>query len=366
MLDERISDLDRFEPAQRVMYTGLGLYGLRPARADWLQPVLDRALREFARFNCVPTLVGSDVFADYKLRSYSRSFGRVRSKLKEVNSVEVYCVPEGTPDRHLAEARFGWMRWRYDTAITPGAHSHYTLEKNVLLFIFRSSILPARGLELVEFAREIISLVQPVYGIVYDVPVAYDPGSYGYGFQFNGSGRAVQDWGEVQKFELHRFLRNVYRWNLLTEIHLTATVGELPLADWIRRDHTRGKISPFAEGMVLWTVEAGNIAGVRKQLDEVGLFYGYDRHLMPIVQKYRCSEVAAAEYLRTGKEPVYTPLDPSKPPLDMETVLQSFGVGECEQDVLRVETGGKLHKLSDQEIQKVAGRKPSMQKNKKK
>jgi len=199
-------------------------------------------------------------------------------------------------------------------------------------------------------------VVRPVYGIIYDVAQAYGTTAYGIGLQYNSSGRSVQDWGMgALRFELFRFLRNVYHWNLLTDIQLDALVYNIRLQDWIQQDAKRGELTPFADGMLLWTVEEQNIPEVRRLLDEAGMFYGYEQHLLPVIQKYRCSEEAAAEYLRTGKEPVYTPRDPNAPSLDMETVLRNFGVGENEgeQEVLRVEEGGKLHKLTPEEIAKI-------------
>ena len=66
------------------------------------------------------------------------------------------------------------------------------------------------------------------------------------------------------------FLRDVYPMTLLSDYHLSASVGSGTLEKWIRADPRRGTLGPFG-AKTLWTIETENLLAVQTALDPTGI-----------------------------------------------------------------------------------------------
>jgi len=143
-------------------------------------------------------------------------------------------------------------------------------------------------------AEKIIQSLHPNYGIGYERMLGEGPTLYALGINLdNGTVRTgeayeqalnVSKWcycGMPKRVYHDGLLRDVYPWNFLTQSQLTRQVGELPLADWIRQDETRGSLSEFCNGVSLWEIPEPNIPAVRRVLWDAGAIFDWKRFLPP-------------------------------------------------------------------------------------
>jgi hypothetical protein len=92
----------------------------------------------------------------------------------------------------------------------------------------------------------------------------------------------ISHWGHAMRGRLwdKGLLRDVYPWNFLSPPLLEAPIEGLPLSRWIERDPARGKLEPFANGMVFWEVDTALISGVREALEKADLLFDWKKHVL--------------------------------------------------------------------------------------
>jgi len=78
-----------------------------------------------------------------------------------------------------------------------------------------------------------------------------------------------------QRRHLSGYLRDVYPLNVLSEKHLSALVGGIQLADWIRGADGRGTLRELADGAWLWRLPMTQVDAVRQNLERAGLLIAY-------------------------------------------------------------------------------------------
>lgn len=346
MLDEGLKQLAKVPAEGRIEHMGLGLYGLSFA-PEFLESLFDLLTAFLSDLGCAPTHLAIDVRKG-KWGTFAREVKHWRAHWREARSFSLVSCSLDEMDHSVS----------IDSQLAQKASASWMIDRSVVV-TFCPSKIGDRTSALLGLARTLAAFTSPRYGMVYRVPFCLGPDAYGIGLMGSCGGQSIFSWGfGVLRFGLYRYLRNVYQQNFLTDLQLNALINGQRLEDWIKQGPRRGMLEPFAGGIIQWTVPEEDISAVRKTLDEAGLFFEYERDINQTCWKYRCTEAEAADYLRTGKEPRYNPLDPSKPSLEIEDVVQGLGVGSGEQEVLRVEEGGKLRKLTPAEVQKIASKGP--------
>lgn len=328
MLDEGTDNLEQLEEHQRVEHIVIALYGLNPPSESMLA-VFQTTLQWMAALGCDPTIFssGNVTRPAGKYVPYPRGVKSFHANWRRASNFSVSCLPQGTTDRFRGE----------DSA------AGYT-PNGAFVMTFRATLLDQHKQDAITIARAFARLLEPRYGFISRLAFGFHPIEYGVGLSLN-TGRSVQDWADAIRFDLYRFLRNVYPWSLLTDEHLDITVSGTRLEEWIREDSRRGSLTPFTDRMTLWTVDEAQIPALRQVLDAAGLFFDYERDLESRIQQFRCTEEEAAEHLRTGKPLVYRPRDQNEPPLRLEQVLYEVGANEPGATVMRVEDEGKLREV---------------------
>lgn len=118
-------------------------------------------------------------------------------------------------------------------------------------------------------------------GAVFDYPLIHSPVAYFVGISFKPNIRAVgsvsdRDEQRVTNWRDHcwrgfcprdGFLRDVYPQNILSSVHLERRIENVPLAEWIRSDQTRGELELF-EASVVWTIPESSLERIQFVLDQ--------------------------------------------------------------------------------------------------
>jgi hypothetical protein len=117
----------------------------------------------------------------------------------------------------------------------------------------------------------------------FDFALSFSPSAYFWGLGYSPNRRRLGEvtrtdvrrlecWGHNQRRGLRPsqgYLRDIYEQNLLSELHLTRSVGGTPLNRWIRETRT-GSLDPVA-GRWLWTLTPEEIHRSRFALNQAGL-----------------------------------------------------------------------------------------------
>ncbi|MGA7614917.1 MAG: hypothetical protein WBX15_07025 [Thermoanaerobaculia bacterium] len=132
---------------------------------------------------------------------------------------------------------------------------------------------------------DLVTLVRPWYGIAYERPAHLGPVMFAIGIS-QGLGFASEDlkaaseisrWGSTglrEKVYMKGLLRDVYRWNILSEVHLNSRVGGMALDEWIKNGQgTRGAVDVLADGRWLWRVPPEGLDAMRRALRGEGLLW---------------------------------------------------------------------------------------------
>ena len=138
---------------------------------------------------------------------------------------------------------------------------------------------------MLDITRRAVEHLRPVYGIGYRRERRLGPVLYAYGMSyginaFSGpeyeESLRISRWGDTaMEGGMYRqgLLRDVYPYNLLTEVHLAARVEGVRLEEWIREGAGRGELAPFQGGVRLWKVDDAARERVRPALRQAGLIF---------------------------------------------------------------------------------------------
>jgi hypothetical protein len=150
--------------------------------------------------------------------------------------------------------------------------------------VVRSSLANLENKSMLPIAQMLIQQIEPDYGIGYTMEHRLQPDAYAIGLSpgdENGNYEEqvnISRWGDIgmQEHVYRRgIIRNVYAWNFLTAVQLTATVGEMSLEEWIKQDSKRGYLSLLSNGVTLWQVNKEEITNIRAELKQAGRIFNW-------------------------------------------------------------------------------------------
>jgi hypothetical protein len=202
------------------------------------------------------------------------TFKKIRKKLEDeevlerCHSIDLFAMEH----RKFHSAMFGW---RIQMAMVKS-------ETPILFFGF-DEIIGICGEQLVKgIFGECLKWSLPAYGIAYSREFEKSPDGYaggiiaglGYSPDEEIESGGISDWMHEQIGErrhLKGMLRDVYRWNFLSEAHLAHPCGSTTLNEWISSDERRGTLEPLGRERHCWSVPENQVALVRGELHRHGL-----------------------------------------------------------------------------------------------
>jgi hypothetical protein len=165
---------------------------------------------------------------------------------------------------------------------------NWSLTDRYAVFAAESSIVLFHSDGFRRYAEEVARLLQPEYGIAYEMSKRLAPDMFALGIgQKEGAiltgeayeeARNVARWGDMgmeQQVWRSGVIRDVYPWNFLTAAQLNKKVAGCSLREWIGQDSQRGSLSELSDSVVLWIVPASSIQAIRQQLREARLFFDW-------------------------------------------------------------------------------------------
>jgi hypothetical protein len=164
----------------------------------------------------------------------------------------------------------------------------YSAKYSYALFAARSSIVPWVGEVLFSIMQDIISCLNPEYGIGYTRAHQFGPAMYAMGINqglkvFSGpeyeEACEASDWATAMKQQVYNrgLLRDVYPWNFLSSTQLARSIGDQTLEQWIRDQASRGRLSPMEGKLTFWEVASNELTAIRKTLKTSGVIYDWRR-----------------------------------------------------------------------------------------
>jgi hypothetical protein len=172
----------------------------------------------------------------------------------------------------------------YLLTCTYSALSHYaTLEA-------RSSLAALSRSSLDLIAGAVAEAVEPEYGIGYYREHKLGPSFYAIGIckglsyseEDMEAASHISKWGQIGmelKIWKKGLLRDLYPWNFVSELQLSALISGVSLRDWIQSDKRRGSLSSFWNGLTLWEVDEAHLVQVRSELWNSGLIFNWRDYL---------------------------------------------------------------------------------------
>ena len=142
--------------------------------------------------------------------------------------------------------------------------------------------------------RDLVDFLHPSYGIAFEMPLRKGPIFYALGLNSTRLNEykaptdeeydrrlSISRWGDlgmVEEVYRQGFLRNVYRWNFLTQPQLDRPVEGASLAKWIKADPHRGTLEPLAGDVWLWEVEESNRELIRDRLHDADAIFDWRKY----------------------------------------------------------------------------------------
>lgn len=241
-------------------HSGLAFYETEPVAARTLETVLGWLESR----GVVPAKLGVTApgFSS-KMTSFESTYGRLlRRSFSGLKSFEL--TGDGT-------SRDG-----------SAAHANAGFVPDCCFVCASASAAPLPSGELMSLARELVQLLRPQYGIGFRRMRRLGPAAFALGLAYNldawgpdlEEAKRINRWGDldVRASAIGRsILRDVYPWNFLTDAHLSRSIGQLALDEWIRSSPERGSLLPVSNGIVLWEIADSQIPQVRSSLEAEGL-----------------------------------------------------------------------------------------------
>jgi hypothetical protein len=168
----------------------------------------------------------------------------------------------------------------------------WSLDDRYAVVSAESHLVPFRSERFRRDAEEVVRLLQPGYGIAYQMPHLVSPDMYalGIGQQLGTilTGEAYEEavnrshWGGSlgmgQSVWQTGIIRDVYPWNFLNAPQLNMEVQGRPLRAWINQDPRRGSLAPVSDTITLWEVPDASIPEIRGQLKDAELLFDWRRY----------------------------------------------------------------------------------------
>lgn len=239
----------------------IALYGIQPtARCGEL--IYGLALSWFERLGICPDLLG---ITGTRLSDKMLSFDTQNRKLRQsgFGVIDSYTIVCSADNAHSSEDFFATVHWScsHKVCVIAVDETYETMDSLLLT------------------CKPFIDVADPQYGIGYFRERRRGPVLFALGVNKGGpivmtgeayeQARNISRWsniGNLNQVYLQGILRDVFRWNLLTEAQLQRDVAGVSLEDWIRADATRGTLTPFTRNMRLWEIEEARVATIRQVL----------------------------------------------------------------------------------------------------
>lgn len=187
-----------------------------------------------------------------------------KNGFEKIRSIEIYSTPKGKK-----QTVFDWK-------IT----SDINLDEGVVLFCYEDSLF---SIEMIfdEIVAKILNLAKLDYGIFYQRSANKGPACYAYGMT-SGLGYSenemkeadrIAKWMHLSVNERSKCLRDVYRINLLSEVHLSMKVKDNQsknLHEWIQ-ENDRGILKKYNERFWIWRIDESKLDEIREYLGLKGL-----------------------------------------------------------------------------------------------
>lgn len=246
--------------------------------AKTVENYFNSTLRWFSSLGLRPDYLGAS--SDDKagnVISFSRGSKRlIKNGFNNISSLEVYAAPMNNK-----------ILWRDNTIAFDyeGNSNKLCAYMSVVNDIYNSNQESLNSI-----VEEMIAILKPEYGIGYHRPKAYGPGVYVYGVSVSPSEDASFDgenyeeslrinrWSDIgMKRQVYKrgYLRDLYPYNYLTQVHLDRLVDGITLKTWIKQNLSHGTLKEMPQGLTLWSVLPENIPVLRKKLREMGVIFDY-------------------------------------------------------------------------------------------
>ena len=124
---------------------------------------------------------------------------------------------------------------------------------------------------MLQMTRALIEIVRPEYGIGATSETGDSiPGDHPKTVELY---REWKGYGERYALWNDGILRSVYRWNFLSEKHLSREVDGMPLRQWIQAMPGRGELTGMPNGLFLWSVKHEDLPAVFSVLWNSGIIF---------------------------------------------------------------------------------------------
>lgn len=165
-----------------------------------------------------------------------------------------------------------------------------------LIFCFSDDLAQFDEHGFISLAQKLYTVFQFRYGIAYQHPLKKGADIYALGI-VAGLDYSESDMAESQRigkwFQANTFfreqgdsysnhLRDVYRLNFLSQVHLDKIIDGIRLEDWISKFPSRGIIELIAPGQVVWKIRDSDIREVRETLRKNSLLVAYRPDVPPL------------------------------------------------------------------------------------
>lgn len=139
--------------------------------------------------------------------------------------------------------------------------------------------------ELFRFSNQILSRLNPEYGIGYLRDGAKGPAFYAIGMGVESDEETEDEdvldnifaWGQIgmsQQLYRQGLVRDVYTWNYLAPVHLNRRIESMTLENWIQSAPDRGTLRKICEHAI-WEVPPSKIPKIRTALSKAKLRFDH-------------------------------------------------------------------------------------------
>lgn len=149
-------------------------------------------------------------------------------------------------------------------------------KRNFLMISWEDSLVNWDDDFIIKLVQELTDYVKSTYGYAFQRPFAFGPTYYAsgtvFGLDINEQVESKQianwHWSGILNGRLSQpyFIRDVYRLNFLSKVHLDAPVGKSTLENWIKENQTRGNLEKITSTLWCWSVDVDQVDKIRQEL----------------------------------------------------------------------------------------------------